>query len=471
LIFIAYHLKPFVRKMAQSYDIIVVGGGVGGYTAALRGASAGGSVALVESDLIGGTCLNVGCIPTKALLESCRLVRSAERSAEFGVGVGEVTTNPPQMVERSRSIVETMRKGVEDELERAGVSILRGRGKLLAPGKVAVTSGSSELALTAESVILATGSSWISLPGTRIDGKHIITSDHALALERTAGHMVIVGAGAVGCEFAEIYRTLGTDITIVEMMPHILPTEDEDVARRLEAALKRKGISILTASRVEGIDTSDYGVKVRISGGPVLEADRVLMAVGRKPNIAGLGLEELGVELADGGISTDDGMRTSVSGIFAAGDVTGRYLLAHVALAQGIVAGRNAAGGSLSIDYRAVPRCVYTHPEAAAVGLTEAEAVAQGLEVGVHKAILGRVGRALTLGETFGLAKILYEKSSGKVAGFHVLAPHAAEMLPEVSLAIQEGLGIEDIWRVIHPHPTMSEFVWESVDGAVRRSG
>jgi dihydrolipoamide dehydrogenase len=455
----------------ESYDIIVIGGGVGGYTAALRAAELGASAALIERGDLGGTCLNIGCIPTKALLESCRLARSAAKAAEFGVTVGEVGTLPEKMVSRSRSVVETLTKGVADELARAGVRVVKGTGGLVSSGEVAVKTETEDLSFKTKTTVVATGSSWISLPGIEIDGRLIITSDHALALERIPAELVIVGGGAIGCEFAEIYSSLGSRVTIVEMMEHVLPTEDAELAKRLEAALKRKGIKILTASKVAGIETGGDRVAVTIEGRDLLEADQVLMSIGRKPNAEGLGLEQVGVKLAGKAVEVDRGMRTSVPGVFAVGDVTGKWLLAHVALAQGVVAGRNACGGSHNMDYRAVPRCVYTDPEMAAVGFTQAEAEAEGMSVRTHRVRLGRVGRALTLGETFGLAKLIYEEDTGKIVGFHVLGPHASELLSEISAAMRSGMTVGDLADVIHPHPTLSELVWECVDGAARELG
>jgi dihydrolipoamide dehydrogenase len=452
----------------ESYDIIVVGGGVGGYTTALRAAEAGRAVALVEGADVGGTCLNIGCIPTKALIESCRVARTAERAHEFGVTVGKVGVLPERMVARSRTIVETLRKGVEDELAAAGVAIVRGTGRLLSPAEVTVRAGSGDLTLKGGSIVVATGSSWISLPGIEIDGRQVITSDHALSLQHLPRRIVIVGGGAIGCEFAEIYRTLGAQVTVIEMMDHILPGEDAELARRLEAALRRKGITITTGTKVGGIDQGDEGVRVMMGGDRTMEADQVLMAIGRAANTAGLGLEEVGVTLSGRAVSTDEGMRTNVPGIFAVGDVTGKWLLAHVALMQGVVAATNACGGNAVMDYRAVPRCVYTDPELAAVGLAEAEARGQGKRPKVFRARLGRIGRALTLGETFGMAKVVYEETTGEVLGFQALAPHASELLSEISLAIGGGMDIADIEGVIHPHPTLSELVWECFDGAAR---
>jgi dihydrolipoamide dehydrogenase len=452
----------------QLFDIVIIGGGVGGYTAALRAAGSGASVALIERDSIGGTCLNIGCIPTKALLESCRLASHAKRGGEFGVTTGEVGLVPEKMVARSRSIVETLTKGVEDSLRAAGITLVRGTGRLASPTEVAVTTGEGGLAFKGKALIVATGSSWISLPGVDIDGRQIITSDHALGLEQIPEELVIVGGGAIGCEFAEIYTALGTHVTIIEMMEHILPGEDAELAKRLEAALKRKGMKIMTKSRVSAIEQGAGGARVSLEGGGTLDAGQVLMGIGRSPNTAGLGLEEAGIALSGKALTTDEHMRTNVPGVFAVGDVTGRWMLAHVAVMQGIVAGKSACGESAVMDYSAVPRCVYTEPELAAVGLTEDEARERGKHVKVHRERLGRIGRALTLGETFGMAKAVFEEGTGAVVGFQVLGPHASELVSEVALAIRGGMSIVDIAGVIHPHPTLSELVWECFEGAAR---
>jgi dihydrolipoamide dehydrogenase len=278
--------------------------------------------------------------------------------------------------------------------------------------------------------------------------------------------MIIVGGGAVGLEMAEVYSALGTQITVVEMMEQVLPGEDTELARRLEAALKRKRIKILTSSRVAAIEVLDNGVRVTLEGEKVLEGDMVLVGIGRKPNVDRIGIEDVGIDLDKRSIKTDDRMRTNIPGVLACGDVTGKYLLAHVATAQGIVAAENACGQAALIDYTAVPRCVYTEPEFAAVGLTESQAASEGAKASAYKVRLGRIGRALTLGETFGLAKMVYDQDSKKVLGFHALAPHASELVSEISLAMKQGVTVEDIARVIHPHPTLSEIVWEAAEGA-----
>ncbi len=436
----------------------------------MRAAGLGASVALIEEDLIGGTCLNRGCIPTKALLESSKLLRKINSASEFGVTAEGISHDAATIAARSESVVTLMRKGVEGLLAKKKVDVIRGRGRLKSPGEVEVMTpeGKTEV-LAAKSIIVATGSSWVTLPGVEIDGERIITSDHALDLKEVPASMLVVGAGAVGCELAEVYSALGTEITIVEMMPQILPGEDTELARRLDAALKRKGIKILTSKKVASIERSGDGLKVAIEGSDTIEASKVLIGVGRRPNTGGIGLEETGVKLERGAVVTDAAMRTNVPGVFAIGDVNGKYLLAHVATAEGIVAAENACGLDSHMDYAVVPRCVYTEPEFAAVGVTEAQAQAAGAKTSTYKVRLGSIGRALTMGETFGLAKIVCSEDDGKILGFHALAPHASELISEISVAIKHGLTAADVAHVIHPHPTLSEIVWEAAEGAAGR--
>jgi dihydrolipoamide dehydrogenase len=454
---------------AEAFDLVVVGGGPGGYVAALRAADLGASAALVEEHEIGGTCLNRGCIPTKALLESVRLLRAAGRGREFGVTFEGVKPDPQAMAARSRSIVGTLRQGVEGLLAARKVAVIRGRAVLKTARDVEISSEGGRRMVSAGAVILATGSRWVALPGVDVDGELVVTSDHALGLEGAGGSMVVVGGGPVGCEMAEIYSALGGKVTIIEMMPRLLPTEDEEIAKRLEAALKRKGIAVLTSSRVAGVERSGGGLEVKLEDGSVLEAGRVLVGIGRRPNVEDLGLEAAGVGFDRKGIAVDAGLRTNVPGVYAVGDVTGKFLLAHVATAQGIVAAENACGRDARMDYAAVPRCVYTDPEVAAVGLTESQAREAGAEPNVYRLRLGRIGRAVTMGETFGLAKLISEGPGGKILGFHALAPHASELIAEVALAVTQGVTASEIADVIHPHPTLSEIVWEAASGSAGR--
>jgi dihydrolipoamide dehydrogenase len=450
----------------RTVDVVVIGAGPGGYVAALRAAGLGASVAVVEKDEVGGTCLNRGCIPTKAILASTGLLRSIARAGEFGVTVGDVGFDASVIAARSRRVVETMRKGVEGLLAGAGVATIRGSGVIRGPGSVEVSTADGPVSLEGRALIIATGSEWIELPGLETDGERVITSDDAFSLDDIPASIAIVGGGAVGCEFAEIYSALGAETTIVEMMPQLLPGEDQELARRLEAALKRKGIKVATSTRVTGLDRRGEALRVQTEAGKTIDVHKVMVAVGRKSSTDGLGLETLGLDAGNRCIGVDEHMQTEVAGVYAIGDVTGKYLLAHVASAQGVVAAENVCGLDSEIDYAAVPRCVYTDPEYAAVGMGDAEAAEAGLETIVYKVQLGRVGRALTLGETFGLAKMTCARDTGRVLGFHLLAPHASELLTEVSAAMAKGTTAEELSRVIHPHPTMSEIIWEAAQGA-----
>ncbi len=443
-------------------DLLVIGGGVGGYIAALRAASSGMRVALVERDLVGGTCLNVGCIPTKALLESARILRLSQRAGDFGIALGKPAFDVSEAVGRSRRIVETLRKGVESLLRARKVEIVRGNARLRDSRRVEVESGTTTSEIEAHYIVIATGSSWISIPGIEPDGIRVITSDHALFPDEIPASMVIVGAGAVGCEFAEIYSAFGTKVTLIEMMGSILPGEDKELARRLETALKRKGIEVLTSTKVRRIAGNSRGLVVETENGRGIEATKVLLAVGRKSNVDGIGLEEAGVDFSAKGIAVDSTMKTNVDGIFAIGDVTGRYMLAHVAMNQAMVAIENMLGRHSSFNYERVPRCVYTEPEYAAVGKTEEMARQEGASVEVKRVRLGRIGRALTLGETFGLAKIVIDSAEKRLLGLQILAPHASEFITEATLALGNELGLRALGESIHPHPTLSEIVWES---------
>ncbi len=457
------------KDSSQRFDIIVIGAGVGGFTASLVAASGGARVAIVEKDLIGGTCLNRGCIPTKALLEITRYIRLARFSSGLGIGLKIESIDLKQMINHTNSIVTMLRNGIESLLSSAGVFVFRGEATLKAKGVVSVSGGSDGIELVAPNLIIATGSIWSDIPGAEVDGDLIISSDHALTPSRVPERLVIVGGGAVGCEFAEIYSALGSKVTIVEMMDHLLPGEDSELVKRLEALLRQKGVEVVTSSKVKEI-RREPSVEVVTEDGRKIPASQVMIAVGRKPYFKGLGLEAVGVNISKRGIEVDSKMRTNIEGIYAVGDVTGKYMLAHVAMRQGIVAAENILGKECSMDYRSVPRCVYTSPEFVGLGLTEEEASKAGLEISVARTRLGQIGRAATMGEKFGLAKLMVESKTRKVVGFHILAPHASELVSEVALAIEHGLDVEKIVETIHPHPTISEIVWECANASLGRA-
>ncbi|MGQ9810594.1 MAG: dihydrolipoyl dehydrogenase [bacterium] len=458
----------YSNDSSQHFDIIVIGAGIGGYTAALVAASGGARVAIVEKDLIGGTCLNRGCIPTKALLEITRHLTFARISSAVGLDLKVGSIDLSKVVNHTNSVVSMLRDGVETLLRSRGISVFRGEARVENHGIVSVDGSLGKIQLVAKNLVIATGSVWSAIPGIEVDGELIISSDHALIPSRIPARLVIVGGGAVGCEFAEIYSSLGSKVIVVEMMEQLLPGEDSEIARRLEGILRQKGIEVLTSSKVAEIKKGS-SVEVVIHDGRMISTSQVMIAVGRKPHLDGFGLEKLGINISARGIEVDSRMRTNIEGIYAVGDVTGKYMLAHVAMRQGIVAADNILGKESFMDYRSVPRCVYTSPEFAGLGVTEEMASKEGLEISVSRTRLGQIGRAATMGEKIGLAKLIIENKTHKVIGFHILAPHASELIGEVALAIQHGLEVEKIAETIHAHPTISEIVWECASTSLGR--
>jgi|FLYL01.1.fsa_nt_gi dihydrolipoamide dehydrogenase len=445
-------------------DLAVIGGGPGGYVAAIRAGQLGMKVALIEKENVGGICLNWGCIPSKALLRSAEIIRIIERAAEFGVSVDGIRTDMGQAVRRSRQVVDRMVKGVEFLLEKNGVQVLQGEGYLRSATEIEVRgSGDS---VVARNTIIATGARSRSLPGIEIDGETVITSREALLLAEPPSSIVIVGGGPVGVEFAYYYRAFGSAVTIVEMLPRLVPNEDEDVSRLLERAFKQQGIGIMTGTRVEGMEQRDGGWHIRVvtpQGTDTVPAERVLLGVGVQPNSDGMGLEELGVAMERGFIQIDEHMATNVPGIYAIGDVTGKLALAHVASAQGVTAVEAIAGlEPPSLSYDDMPRATYCQPQVASIGLTEAQARARGYEVKVARFPLRGNGKALALGEAEGFAKIVADARYGDILGCHLIGPEVTELISEVSLARVLEATPNEVGLTVHPHPTLSEAVKEA---------
>ncbi len=450
--------------MANKFDITVLGGGPGGYVAAIRGAQLGRSVAIVERGAVGGVCLNEGCIPTKSLLASAEVLELTRRSSEFGVKVAAVEPDVPAMFDRKDAVVARLRGGVEKLLEKRGVEIIRGDGTLLGPGEVRVVVSDGERVILSDSVILATGSSPIVPPGFPCDGVRVITSREALTLRDLPATMLIIGTGAVGCEFAGLFSALGVEVTLVEMLPDILPGEDVSAVRLLKSAFKRAGVTIRTSARVEALEIVGDGVRATLEGGETIEAEMALLAIGRRPEIGVPWIEACGIETANGAVRVDERMQTSVDGIYAIGDLVGGWLLAHVASREGIVAATAAAGGEAAMDYRAVPRCTFTRPEIASVGITEADASERGIELDIGRFPFSASGKALAGGDSTGFVKIFAEKGTGVVLGGVVVGPHASDLVHEIGVAVTARLTVGDVAAVIHAHPTLSESVMEAAE-------
>lgn len=447
------------------YDAAVVGGGPGGYVAAIRAAQMGGKVLIVEQEKLGGVCLNRGCIPTKALLHSAEKWLELQRCGEFGLRAENIGFDFSRVRQYKSEVVNKLQGGLRQLVKSNDIEVMYGRAILQGAGSLSVALNGATQAVQARKIIIATGAAPVGLPVPGGDLPEVVDSDGALRLAGVPQSMVIIGAGAVGLEFAAIFRAFGCAVTVVEMLPAILPGLDDELVRRLALILRRQGIKILLNTRVTGIRRRDAGVALSLeSGGGRQEvvAEKVLAAGGRQPVVTGLGLEKAGVEHSAKGIPVNERMETGVPGIYAAGDVTGRYMWAHAASAEGLVAAENAMGGSAVMEYGAVPGCIFTTPEMAMVGITQQQARAQGREVRIGKFHFAANGRAVLLGATDGLVKIIAGAGDGKVLGMHILGPHAGDLIMEGVVAVRNGLRAEELARTIHPHPALAEAVMEA---------
>jgi dihydrolipoamide dehydrogenase len=458
----------------MNYDLAVIGAGPGGYVAAIRGAQAGLKVALVEKGDVGGVCLNRGCIPTKAFAASAEALIHLKDVPELGIkGVdsSKADVDIEKVVARKTKIVETLKGGIKQLLKSNKVDYVNSAASFLSSGEVKLTDpANSESRLASRFFIIATGSEWRSLPGLTPDGQFIVTSDEILSLDSIPKRLVIVGGGVIGCEFASIMNAFGSEVTIVEFMDHILPFEDEFVARQLALSFKKRGIKVLTKATV----TSASGGRAALSTGEEVFADKVMISVGRKPSSAGLGLEELNVNLKNGFIVTDEHMRTNVLNIFAVGDVASpaggpKPALAHVASFEASIAVANLKGEGLKMDYAVVPRPIFASPEISCVGLTEKQLKEKGVSFRTGKFPYAASGKALCDGKGEGFLQA-YTSDDGKILGAQCFGGHATDMCAEISLAMKNGLKAEDVAMTIHAHPTYSEMVVEALEDSAGKA-
>jgi len=456
---------------AQRFDVVVVGTGPGGYVAAIRCAQLGLSVAAIEDDRPGGVCLNWGCIPTKALLRNAEIVGLFQRAEEFGVTVGQWTADYAQAVQRSRRVADRMAKGVEFLFRKNKITLVPGTGTLKARNVVEVKGKDGAETLEAKAIILATGSEPRSLPGVAIDEKQVISSNGAVRIEATPASLIVIGAGAVGMEFADVYGAYGVPVTVLEALPRVLPIEDEEVSALLARVFSRRGMTIRTGVRVQKVSPGKAGLTVEIEAegkAERLEAEQVLMAVGRASRTKGLGLEALGVASERGLVTVGPTMETSVKGIFAVGDMTGRQMLAHKAMAEGVVAAEAIAGRSpRPVDYDNVPSCTYCRPQVASIGLSEAKARTNGREIAVGRFPFTANGKAVALGETEGFLKVVADKRTGEILGVHIVGSEATEMIHEFAVGRTLEATLEEIIHTIHAHPTLSEAALEATLAAL----
>lgn len=455
----------------MNYDIIIIGSGPGGYVAAIRGSQLGKKVAIVEKAELGGICLNWGCIPTKALLKSAQVYKYLNNAQDFGINVPEnIGFEFPNVVQRSRGVADRMSKGVQFLMKKNKIDIIQGEAKVLAGKKVLVTNENGAKEYQAENIIIATGARSRELPALPQDGKKVIGYRGALALEKLPKSMIVVGSGAIGVEFAHFYHSLGTEVTIVEFLPRIVPVEDEDVSKQLQLSFKKSGIKILTNAEVTQVDTSGDLVKATVKtakGEEVLEAEVVLSAVGIVPNTENIGLEEVGIATERGKIVINDYCQTSVPGYYAIGDVVKGADLAHLASAQGILAAEKIAGLEVEpIDYGNIPGCTYCSPEIASVGLTEAKAKEAGYEVKVGKFPFSANGKAVANGATDGFVKVVFDAKYGEWLGCHMIGDGVTEMIAEAVVARKLETTGQEIMKSVHAHPTMAEAIMEAVEDA-----
>ncbi|MBO6117620.1 MAG: dihydrolipoyl dehydrogenase [Bacteroidales bacterium] len=453
----------------MNYDIIVIGAGPGGYVAAEKAAKAGKKTLLIEKERLGGICLNWGCIPTKALLKSAQAYHYAEKAVEYGVSIeGEVKPDFAKMVERSRGVADQMNKGVEFLMNKSGVEVMFGTAKLNKDKSVAVTmADGSQNTETADHIILAVGAHSRQLPNLPQDGKHIIGYREAMTLAEQPKSMVVVGSGAIGSEFAHFYQTIGTQVTLVEFMPTIVPNEDKEVASTLQRCMKKNGMKVYTATSVDKVEVVNDKCIVTLSGKKTetLECDVVLSAVGVETNLAGLGLEDAGVAFERGKVTVDDYYQTDVAGIYAIGDIVKGPALAHVASAEAVVCVNHILGRETTpVNYNNIPGCTYTTPEIASVGLSEDKAKEQGYEIKVGKFMFMASGKATAAGNRDGFVKIVLDAKTDMILGCSMIGDNVTEMIEEIVVARQMNLTGKQILSTVHPHPTMSEAVMEALN-------
>lgn len=470
--------------MAGSIKVVVIGGGPGGYVAALRAARHGATVTLLENDLVGGTCLNRGCIPTKALLASADALSRARAGEEYGFAVaGDITPDLERMMARKDGIVTRLRENVEVLLKKAGVDVIRGTGRLAGPGKVMVQAGiaageagAASIPIEADRIIIATGSEPARPALFDFAHPNILTSTEALTLKEIPASLLVVGAGVIGCEFASFYAEMGTKITMVEMLPQMLPLEDGRLAKQFQGVYRKRGIQVLLKTKVESVsEYADDHVTAKLSDGSEVAVEKILVSVGREPNSAGLGLETADVEVDRRGyVVVDEYLETTAPTIYAIGDVNGGMMLAHVASYEAFVAVDNALAGTAEErqvrDLRSTPACTYSMPEVASVGLTEEQAKDDGYEPVTGTYRFAALGKAIAIGEEVGYVQLVADRQTDLLLGASMMGPHVTDVIHEIAVALKAGMTVAELGKTIHAHPTLAEAVMEAAHDVHRES-
>jgi len=461
--------------MSENFDVVVIGAGPAGYVAAIRAAQLNHAarVAIVDKQWLGGVCLNVGCIPSKSLLKNAEVAHTLrERAKDFGFSFDNLKLDYSVAVKRSRQNSDRLVKGIGFLMKKNNITVFMGAAKLISPTAVSVTDKDGALTeLVARNIIAATGASAAVPPAWKVDGEKVITYSEAILQTTLPKSVVIIGSGAIGVEFATVWSSYGVDVTIVEMLPRIVPLEDEEISKELEKEFKKRKIKILTGHKVESVEAVAAGAQVKVSAEgkeTVLEADQALVAIGFRPNSKGLGLEEVGVKISERGfVEINEKMQTNVPGIWAIGDLTGKLMLAHVGSAMGIICAENIAGAeTVTLDYEMMPRATYCMPQIASFGITEAQAKERGLTVKVGRFPFQANGKALGMGDYGGFVKIVVDEAYGEILGASMIGPEVTELLPELTLARMMELTPHEIARNVHAHPTLSEAIMEAAHAA-----
>lgn len=447
--------------------LTIIGAGPGGYVAALKAAQFGAQVTVIEDTEVGGTCLNRGCIPTKALVASAEALHKARSLDDYGIDIsGEIIPNLARIIERKNKVVSVQVKGIRSLFKSWGVTLIEGRGMILTPEKVEVQKKDGSIdVIETDKLIIATGSRPAQIPIFPFDGEHIMSSDDALNIKSIPKSLIIIGAGVIGCEFACIFRELGTDVTMVEMVARAVSTEDPEISEVLEKELKKKKIKLMTGVKVERVEGQHDGIHVYLADGKELIAEKLLVSIGRSLNTENIGLEALGIKKGSRGeIAVNEKMETNIGGIYAIGDVTGGILLAHMASKEGIIAAYNACGIEKKIDYSVVPAAIFTSPEIGSVGLREHHAQEKGMKIKTGHFQFRGLGKAHAMGEIAGMLKIVADADTDKVLGVHIIGPHASDLVHEGALAIKSGLTVRELADMIHAHPTLAEGLMEAAE-------
>ena len=454
----------------KQFDVTVIGGGPGGYVAAIRAAQLGMNVGLIERDRLGGICLNWGCIPSKALLKSAELYNSFKKAGDFGISFSDLKFDFTKIIKRSRDVADRVSKGVEYLMKKNKIEVISGSAKLTGRNSIEVSKDGKVVdTIKTKFTLLATGGRPRSIPGVTIDRKKVITSTEAMTLPELPKALLVIGGGAIGIEFAYFYNSLGTKVTVVEMLPSVLPKEDKEITKLLESSLKKQGIEILTNAKVESVVVgNDVALKVSTKDGvQELKGDVALMAVGVQGNVENLGLETLGVKVDKGAILVDKFGKSNVEGIYAIGDVSGAPWLAHAASHQGIIAAEHLAGKAMhGFDRSNIPSCTYCQPQVASVGMTEEGAIAAGHRVKVGRFPFRPLGKAMAIGETEGIVKLVFDEKYGELLGAHIIGSEATELIAELGLARALESTNEELFRTMHAHPTLSEAIMEAAGDA-----